>query len=74
MDMERLQLWDNHNKQWLDIMSIQFDGEGKPTRIGAIVPGDDPLSDGWYNLEGDDLDKVAIKGSINFNTELIPEE
>lgn len=71
--MSRLQLWDNNNKQWLEIMSIFFDKDGNPSKITAIVPGHDPIKNGWYNIEGEDLKKVAIQGTINLNTELIPQ-
>ena len=67
-----IKIWDNHNKQWLEPMVINFGKEGLIWRVTACKPGEDPLSDGWYDLEGEDLKKIAITGDINMNIELLP--
>ena len=72
--MKQLKLWDNENKQWLNVMSIFFNKEGNPEKITACKEGDNPLSDGWYDIKEDDLKNVAIKGCISFNEELIPKK
>lgn len=72
--MSELKIWDNHNKQWLEPMAIFFGKDGKPWKINACIPGEDPLTDGWYDLHGEDLKKVAITGGISFNKNLIPKE
>lgn len=69
-----INIWDNHNKQWLEPMAIFFGDDGKPWKINAKKIGEDPLSDGWYDLHGDDLNKIGIVGDITMNVELIPED
>ena len=64
-------IWDNHNKQWLQPMAIFFGEDGVIWKINAVKPGEDPLSDGWYDLQGDDLKKIAIC-DIKCNTKLLP--
>lgn len=66
-----IKIWDNHNKQWLDPMAIYFDENNKICKVTACKKGDDPLSDGWYDLKGDDLDKIAIVGDLNWNVNLL---
>lgn len=68
-----IKIWDNHNKQWLEPMVIYFGKDNTICNIHACIPGDDPVSDGWYDLKGDDLKKIAIVGEVNYNTELLPE-
>ncbi len=68
-----IKIWDNHNKQWLEPMTICFGKDNVIWKITACVPGQDPLTDGWYDLKGDDLNKIAIVGNINYNTNLLPE-
>lgn len=71
----KIKIWDSHNKQWLEPMSINFGKDGEIWRISAIKKGDDPLSDGWYDLQGKDLNKIAIVGeTINLNSHLLPKE
>ena len=67
-----IKIWDDHNKQWLEPMSINFDRENNICRLCACKPGDDPLSDGWYDLKGDDLSEISIVGDLNMNVELFP--
>lgn len=68
-----IKIWDNHNKQWLEPMVIVFGLDNTIAKVNACKPGENPLSDGWYNLQGEDLKKIAIIGDINHNTELIPD-
>jgi len=67
-----LKIWDSHNSQWLEPIAIYFGKDGVICRVTACKPGDDPLSDGWYNLKGDDLKKIAIIGELKMNKELLP--
>jgi len=71
-----MKIWDNHNKQWLDVTSIYFknneSNERVVWRITAIKPGDDALSDGWYDIQGEDLNQIAIDDMVKMNTELLP--
>ena len=66
-----IKIWDNQNKQWLDPMAIYFGKDNIISKIQACAPIPDPLSDGCYDIEGDDLKKVAIIGDINYNTDLL---
>jgi len=61
----KIKIWDSHNKQWLEPMAIFFDKKGEIWRIDAVKPGEDPLSDGWYDLQGKDLKKITITGSFD---------
>lgn len=67
-----VRIWDNHNKQWLRPMSIIFGRDGEVAMVSAVKPGDEPLKDGWYKLEGDDLKKISISGDIQHNPDLWP--
>lgn len=67
-----LRIWDSHNKQWLEAMSIIFEEDGGIAILNANKPGEEPLSDGWYSLKGDDLKKVAVVGLISHNPHLLP--
>lgn len=54
-------------------MSIFFDSEGNPWKITAHKKREEPLKHGWYEIEGDDLDKIAITGDVSYNIHLLPE-
>lgn len=54
-------------------MVIYFGKDNVIWKIDACKIGDDPLSDGWYNLQGEDLKKIAVVGDLNINTHLLPE-
>lgn len=69
-----IKLWDNYNKQWLEPISIFFGKDNTIWKVTACEPGGDPLSEGWYDIEGDKLKHIALTGNVNFNTEIIPEE
>lgn len=69
-----IKIWDNHNKQWLEPMAIFFGKDNSICRIEALKPGDVPLDNGWYKLEGKDLKKIAITGQLNYNSELLPKD
>ena len=69
-----IKIWDDHNKQWLEPMTLFFGKDSTPYEVRACIPGEDPLEDGWYNLQGDDLSKIAIVGDISHNTHLLPEK
>lgn len=66
-----IKIWDSRNRQWLKPMAIYFGKENTIWKIDAIKPGTDPLSDGWYDIQGEDLKKVAIIGDFEYNTELL---
>lgn len=68
-----IKIWDNFNKQWLEPMSIYFGKDNVIWKVKACKPNEDPLSDGWYDLMGDDLKNIAIIGDFNYNTELLPD-
>lgn len=67
-----IKIWDSKNKQWLEPMAIYFGKDNTIHRIEACEIEADPLSDGWYTFEGDDLKYIAIDGGIEMNTELFP--
>lgn len=69
-----LKIWDSHNKQWLEPMAIYFGQDNQIWKVDAMVPGTNPLSDGWYDLRGDDLKKISITGDIMLNPKLMPKE
>jgi hypothetical protein len=66
-----IKIWDNHNKQWLEPMAIFFGRDNTIWKVNAIAPGSDPISDGWYDLQGEDLKKISITGDISHNPELM---
>lgn len=70
--MMNIKIWDNHNQQWLEPMAIFFGKENTIWRVAACKIGEEPLSDGWYDLQGDDLKKIAIVGDFNWNIDLLP--
>ena len=67
-----IKIWDSVNNQWLEPMAIFFGKENTVWKVTACKIGEDPLSDGWYDLHGDDLKKIAITGSFSWNTHLLP--
>lgn len=71
-----IRIWDNQNKQWLVPMAIFFAGEEAETiwKVVAKKPNEDPLKDGYYNLEGEDLKKISIIGEIKHNIDLLPKD
>ena len=66
-----IKIWDSVNKQWLEPMAIFFGKDNTVWKVDAVIPGDDPISDGWYSLQGNDLNKIAIIGDIEYNKHLI---
>ena len=70
--MMNIKIWDNHNQQWLEPMAIFFGKDNTVWKVTACKIGEDPLSDGWYDLQGDDLKKIAIVGDFNWNVDLLP--
>lgn len=67
-----IKIWDNHNQQWLEPMAIFFGKGNTVWKVTACKIGEDPLSDGWYDLQGDDLKKIAVVGDFNWNVDLLP--
>lgn len=67
-----IKIWDDHNKQWLEPMAIYFGKDNTIWKVTACKPGEDPLSDGWYDFVGDDLSMIAITGEFKFNENLLP--
>ena len=74
MKKNQIKIWDNHNKQYLELMSIIFGNDNEISKIIACVPNKDPLTNGWYNIEGKDLKKISITGIITLNPQLMPKE
>jgi hypothetical protein len=66
-----IKIWDSHNQQWLEPMAIYFGKDNSIWKIDAVKPGDDPLTDGWYDLRGEDLKKISIIGEIKHNESLL---
>lgn len=66
-----IKIWDDYNKQWLEPIAIFFGKDNSIWRVTACKVGDDPLSNGWYDLQNEDLKKIAIIGDINWNEHLI---
>jgi uncharacterized phage-associated protein len=64
-------IWDGVNKQWLEPMSIHFDNNGLICKISACKPGAEPLGDGYYNITGEDINKVSIVGQIKVNNHIL---
>lgn len=69
-----VKIWDNYNKQWLEPVTIFFGKDNTIWRVTACEPGNDPLTEGWYDIEGDKLKYIALTGDVNFNTDIIPDE
>jgi len=67
----KIEIWDDHNKQWLEPITIFFGKDNTIWRVTACKVGEDPLSDGWYDLQGEDLKKIAIVGDLNWNLNLL---
>lgn len=55
-----IKIWDNKNEQWLEPMVIFFGKDDSIWRVQACKPGDDPLSDGWYDIQGEALKNITI--------------
>ena len=53
-------------------MAIFFGKDNTVWKVTACKIGEEPLSDGWYDLQGDDLKKIAIVGDFNWNLDLLP--
>ena len=66
-----IKIWDSRNSQWLEPMSIYFGKKNTIWKINAVKVGEDPLSNGWYDIQGEDLKKVAIIGDFEYNVELL---
>lgn len=69
-----MRIWDNYNKQWLEPMVIYFGADQEVWKIDAVKKGEYPLEDGWYSLQGEDLEHIAIDGEIELNKHLIPKD
>ena len=67
-----VKIWDNYNKQWLEPMMICFRRDGVVSKVSACVVGADPISDGWFDIQGEDLRQIAITGEVSFNAYLLP--
>jgi hypothetical protein len=68
-----VRIWNSVEGEWLEPMSLLFDSDNNLYLVTAIRVGDDPIGDGWYTIEGDDLEKIAIIGDINHNVGLLPD-
>ena len=66
-----IKIWDSRNCQWLKPMAIYFGNGNTRWRIDAVNEGADPLSDGWYDIQGEDLKNIAIIGDFKYNIELL---
>lgn len=57
-------IWDKWNKQWLEPMALFFGKENQIWKINACVPNTEPLKDGWYDLNEEDLKQIEfVKGT-----------
>ena len=69
-----IKIWDTHNKQWLEPMTLSYGKNNNIVKITACIVGSDPIVDGWYNIENKDLQKIVmlkssglkIKGGVLF--------
>lgn len=66
-----VKIFDHTNKQWLEPIAIYFGKDNLIWRVEANIPGEDPISDGWYMFKNEDLCKISIIGEINHNIELL---
>ena len=46
-----IKIWDSRNSQWLEPMSIYFGKKNTIWKINAVKVGEDPLSNGWYDIQ-----------------------
>lgn len=67
-----IKIWDNYNKQWLEPVTLFFGDGGVIWRVDAKIPGENPLQDGWFSIQGDQLNDIAIKGDVTLNNHLLP--
>lgn len=65
-----IKIWDKQNKKWLEPMAIYFK-DNNICHVSVYKAGDNPLHDEWYDIKGDDLDKIAIIGKFDYNTDLL---
>lgn len=72
MVSKSIRIWDIHNKQWLEPMAIYFGEDNTIWKVDACKPNEHPLKDGWYNFKGNDLKQIAIVGTFEYNTYLLP--
>jgi len=68
----QVRIWDTNSSCWLEPIAIFFGYGGTIWRVLACKQGETPLLDGWYDLQGEDLGKIAITGGISFNQHLLP--
>lgn len=67
-----IKIWDNYHKGWLFPLVIYFGGKGIIHRVEALEnESDTPMKKGWWTFEGEDLQHIAIIGTIEFNKHLI---
>lgn len=74
MNNKEKNLDNSQNQQWLEPMAIFFDKDNTIWRVTACKIGEEPISDGWYDLQGDDLKNIAIVGDFNWNADLLPSQ
>ena len=67
-----MRVWDNINKQWLIVMFLFLDEDGTVFHCRAKTPGSQPIIDGWYDFQGEQLEHLSIKGAVSLNPELMP--
>lgn len=66
-------IYDLKRKKRLEPISIIFNSKGGIGRLTAHTPGRIPIDSGWYVFEGKDLDNIVISGSIEHNTDKMPQ-
>ena len=56
----KFKIWDKHNKQFLEPMAVFFGEEDTVWKVTAKKYGDNALTDGWYDLQGQDLAQIQF--------------
>lgn len=67
-----MKIYNSLNKEWLEPIAIFFGKGDLIYRILANKIGENALDDGWYDIQGDLLNHIAICGEIELNNHLLP--
>jgi hypothetical protein len=69
-----IKVYNSKTGKWLEPMILFFGKDGVIWRVDAVEPNEDPMYDGWYKIEGDDLQYVSIVGDVQHGIELLPQK